>query len=70
MSETMQQIQRLANERLSLWHQTGGMNAREARRVQDITDRLALLWDQHRREVAGGVQDRSRAFFRDQDDAA
>lgn len=54
MNETMQQIHKLAEERFDLYRQAGngGLNQVGRDRIKQITDRLPILWDQYRRELA------------------
>ncbi len=54
MDETMNLINRLANERLKLYIQAGRqqLNQPQKERVAQITNELAILWDRHRRELA------------------
>jgi len=58
MNETMQRIQKISNERTQLWCKAGngGLSREEQRRVREIADRLPLLWDQYRRELAGDTR--------------
>jgi len=52
---TMQEIQRLERTRQALWRKAGDGSATAAdrERIKEITDKLYILWDKHRREVAG-----------------
>ncbi|HBY97579.1 MAG: hypothetical protein M5U01_20880 [Ardenticatenaceae bacterium] len=54
MSETMELIQRLSNERQRLWLLAGQGKATPAdrRRIEELTRELYNLWDSHRREIA------------------
>jgi hypothetical protein len=53
-SETLQQINRLSDERLSLYRLAGKqhLSAEQHQRLTEIPAQLEVLWDQHRREVA------------------
>lgn len=52
--ETLDQIQKLANERHMLYRQAArqGLTPDQTRRLRQLNDELPLLWDQHRREYA------------------
>ncbi len=54
MNETLDLIQRLSNERQSLYRLAGQQHLTEDQlsRVHEIEGRLSSLWDQHRRELA------------------
>lgn len=54
MSETMELIQRLSNERQRLWLLAGVGKATQAdrRRIHELTRELYDLWDTYRRELA------------------
>jgi len=54
MDETLDYIQKLANERIELWRLAGKqrLTPDQQARIDEITGRLPLLWDQHRRELA------------------
>lgn len=54
-NETLAQIHRLANERGQLYRLAGKshLTADQRARIDEITGKLPMLWDQHRREVAG-----------------
>ncbi len=54
MNETLDYIQKLANERIELWRLAGKQHLTpdQAARVDEITGRLPDLWDQYRRELA------------------
>ena len=54
MNETMQQIQKMANERQYLWRLAGQreISPEQRQRIGEITTRLDILWDQYRREYA------------------
>ncbi|MFW5691598.1 MAG: hypothetical protein ACOCXZ_03765 [Chloroflexota bacterium] len=49
----MSEIQRIANERQRLWSLAARkqITPDQLRRIQEITNRLPGLWDQHRREI-------------------
>jgi hypothetical protein len=53
---TLDTINRLANERFELWRKagSGGLSTQETYRVQQITAELDSLWDTYRREIASG----------------
>lgn len=53
-TETLDQINRLANERLSLYRLVGKerLTSEQVNRIQQITNELPILWDRHRRELA------------------
>jgi hypothetical protein len=55
MNETFEMIQKLANERFALYLLAGKqhLNPLEQGRLEEINNRLPMLWDQHRREIAG-----------------
>jgi hypothetical protein len=63
MDETLERIQRTANERQDLWRKAaqGGLSPSETHRVQTITEELANLWDSYRRELANLSKAKSRA---------
>jgi len=52
--ETFELIQQLANERFNLYRLAGKghLSPEQQGRIHALTDRLAVLWDQHRRELA------------------
>jgi hypothetical protein len=52
--ETFEQITQLSNERFNLYRLAGRehLTADQQGRINTLTDRLAVLWDQHRRELA------------------
>lgn len=54
MSETLQRINQLSEERLSLYRLAGKrhLTADQHKRLSEIPGQLEVLWDQHRREVA------------------
>lgn len=51
-NDTLDQIQRLANERHNLYRRASDLSQRDRDRIGEITNRLAVLWDQYRRELA------------------
>jgi hypothetical protein len=55
---TIDQIHALANERHELWKTAGKrfLTAFELIRIDEITASLAELWEQRRKELAGGSQ--------------
>jgi hypothetical protein len=55
MDNTLERIQRTSNERQILWRKAaqGGLSPSESNRIQTITEELANLWDNYRRELAG-----------------
>jgi hypothetical protein len=63
MDDTLERIQRTANERQELWRKAshGGLSANETHRVQTITEELASLWDNYRRELANIAKSKNRA---------
>ena len=63
MDDTLERIQRVSNERQSLWRKAaqGGLNPTETYRVQTITEELASLWDNYRRELANLAKSKNRA---------
>lgn len=54
MDETLALIHQHANERHELYKLAGHqrLTTEQVNRIQYLTDHLAVLWDQHRREVA------------------
>lgn len=54
MDETLETIRRLATERLALYEKIaqGGHSPQVVARIEEITGKLASLWDTHRRELA------------------
>ncbi len=70
MNETMQRIHKLSNERHQLWRTRGGMSSKDARRVQEITSELTILWDQYRRELAGDNRVRNSEYVSQSNRAA
>ena len=52
--ETFELITQLSNERFNLYRQAGRehLSPDQQARIHTLTDRLAVLWDQHRRELA------------------
>lgn len=64
MNETLAQINALANERHMLYRLAGKqhLSAVQSQRVSDLTTRLYILWDQYRRELAGGQRTLPYAF--------
>ena len=54
MSETLDLIQKLANEMHYLYSVAGKQHLTpdQEQRLNEITGRLPVLWDQHRRELA------------------
>ena len=63
MDDTLERIQKTANERQNLWRKAaqGGLNPSETHRVQAITEELASLWDSYRRELANISKAKGRA---------
>lgn len=55
---TIDQIHALANERHELWKTAGKrfLTAFELIRIDEITASLAELWEQRRKELAGGSE--------------
>ena len=63
MDNTLEQIQKTSNERQYLWRKAGqgGLSPSESNRVLVITEELANLWDNYRRELAGVSKARGRS---------
>ena len=63
MDDTLERIQRTSTERQDLWRKAGqgGLSPSETHRVQVITEELASLWDNYRRELANISKSRNRA---------
>lgn len=63
MDDTLERIQMTSNERQKLWRKAGqgGLSPSESNRVQTITEELANLWDNYRRELAGVSKNRGRS---------
>ena len=58
-SDTFQTILNLSNERFELFLLAGHQHLlpAQAARIEEITGRLATLWDQYRRELAAGSRE-------------
>jgi hypothetical protein len=54
MDETLEQIQKIANERHFLYRLAGKQSLTDAQqgRIQQINNELPILWDRYRREFA------------------
>lgn len=54
MNDTLDLIQKLSNERLSLYWLAGKQNLSpdQMNRLNELTGRLYTLWDEHRRDLA------------------
>ena len=63
MDDTLERIQKTANERQYLWRKAaqGGLSPNETQRVLVITEELANLWDSYRRELATLSKAKGRA---------
>ena len=56
MNDTLDEIQRLSNERHDLYRLAGKQHLTpdQEYRLNELSGRLPILWDQHRRELAAG----------------
>jgi hypothetical protein len=63
MDETLDLIQRLANERHDLYRLAGKqhLTVEEQARMEDISSSLPVLWDRYRREIAASHYVSARA---------
>jgi hypothetical protein len=54
MNETLQRINQLSDERLSLYRLAGKqrLSAEQHQQLMELPAKLEVLWDQYRREVA------------------
>lgn len=67
-TETFELITQLSNERFNLFRLAGKqhLSPEQQARVNMLTDRLAVLWDQHRRELASAYRAKpARAAYAD-----
>ena len=67
MNDTMERIHKVANERHHLWSKAGkgGLNPTQTRRLQEIANELATLWDSYRREIAGDTRVPHSGYIKD-----
>jgi hypothetical protein len=63
--DAFEMIQQLSNERHELYKTAGRehLNASQMDRLHEINNRLPLLWDEHRRELALRSAPRSNRSF-------
>ena len=63
---TLEIIHKVSDERFQLWRRAGnvGLSVTESRRVREITDELAVLWDRYRRELAGDNRVRNSDYVK------
>ena len=61
-NDTFRTLSALAEERFRLYVQAGHQNLTpdQLARINEITGRLSVLWDQYRRDIAGRSDDTQR----------
>ena len=64
--DTLELIQKVANERHMLYRLAGKqhLTLEQQNRLDEITNRLPILWDQYRRELAASRQPKKNLAFK------
>ena len=64
--DTLDLIQKVANERLMLYRLAGKqyLSPEQQNRMDEITNRLPLLWDQYRCELAASHQPKKNLAYK------